>query len=43
MNVPGGDGNAYAAALVLVGLLLVINLAASLAASRFLKGSVVNV
>lgn len=43
MNVPGGDGNAYAAALVLLGLLLLINLAASLVAGRFLKGSVVNV
>lgn len=43
LNVPGGDGNAYASALVLVGLLLVINLAASLIAGRFLKGSVVNV
>lgn len=43
MNVPGGDGNAYASALVLVSLLLLINLAASLVAGRFLKGSVVNV
>lgn len=43
MNVPGGDGNAYASALVLVGLLLLINLVASLVAGRFLKGSVVNV
>jgi len=43
MNVPGGDGNAYASALVLVGLLLLINLTASLVAGRFLKGSVVNV
>lgn len=43
LNVPGGDANAYASALVLVGLLLVINLAASLVAGRFLKGSVVNV
>ncbi|MEO0514019.1 MAG: ABC transporter permease subunit, partial [Planctomycetota bacterium] len=43
MNVPGGDGNAYASALVLVGLLLFINLVASLVGARFLKGSVVNV
>lgn len=43
MNVPGGDGNAYASALVLVGLLLLINLVASLVGRRFLKGSVVNV
>ncbi len=43
MNVPGGDGNAYASALVLVGLLLFINLVASLVGTRFLKGSVVNV
>ncbi|MEO1237269.1 MAG: phosphate ABC transporter permease PstA [Planctomycetota bacterium] len=35
MNVPGGDGNAYASALVLLGLLLLINLSASLLASRF--------
>ncbi|MEM1109728.1 MAG: phosphate ABC transporter permease PstA [Planctomycetota bacterium] len=43
MNVPGGDGNAYASALVLAFLLLVINLAAALVGARFLKGSVVNV
>lgn len=43
MNVPGGDANAYASALVLVGLLLVINLAASVIGSRFLKSEVVNV
>jgi len=37
MNIPGGDGNAYASALVLVALLVVINLAASLAARRFMR------
>lgn len=36
MNVPGGDASAYAAALVLLALLLVINLAASLIARRYL-------
>ena len=36
MNVPGGDGNAYATALVLVTLLLVINGLASILAERWL-------
>jgi phosphate transport system permease protein len=36
MNVPGGEDNAYATALVLVGLLLLINLAAGQLAHRFL-------
>ena len=35
MNVHGGEGNAYAAALVLVGLLLAINLVASAISARF--------
>ncbi|MEM7409843.1 MAG: phosphate ABC transporter permease PstA [Myxococcota bacterium] len=35
MNVYGGEGNAYAAALVLVGLLLAINLVASAISARF--------
>ena len=43
MNVPGGDANAYTAALVLVGLLLIINLTASAIGARFLKAEVVNV
>ncbi len=43
MNVPGGDANAYASALTLVVLLLVINLAASLISSRFLRSGIVNV
>ena len=37
MNVPGGEGNAYAAALVLIALLLVINVLASRAASGLLR------
>ena len=36
MNVPGGDANAFTTALVLIGLLLGINLAASIIARRFL-------
>lgn len=36
MNVPGGDENAYATALVLLTLLLAINLAAVILADRFL-------
>ncbi|MGH8543540.1 MAG: phosphate ABC transporter permease PstA [Gammaproteobacteria bacterium] len=37
MNVPGGERNAYAVALVLIALLLVINLLASRAANRLLR------
>lgn len=37
MNVPGGDANAYASALVLVALLLVINSAASWTAEHWLR------
>ena len=40
MNVPGGDANAYASALVLLGLLLTINLTASLISSRFSRTGV---
>ena len=36
MNVAGGDANAYAAAVVLVGMLLVINGTASMLAERWL-------
>ncbi|MEM1180761.1 MAG: phosphate ABC transporter permease PstA [Acidobacteriota bacterium] len=35
MNVPGGEANAYASALVLVALLVVINTTASWASARF--------
>jgi len=37
MNVPGGDGNAYATSLVLVIQLLLINAAASFVANRWLR------
>ena len=37
MNVAGGDANAYASALVLISLLLIINGAASWIASRWLR------
>ncbi len=40
MNVPGGDGNAHATALVLVALLLVINGVASWLAERWLRRKV---
>lgn len=43
MNVPGGDDNAYASAVVLVSLLLLINLTASWIGRRFLRSAVVNV
>lgn len=43
MNVPGGDANAYASALVLLAALLLINLAASVIGSRFLHREIVNV
>ncbi len=36
MNVPGGDRNAYASTLVLIGLLLIINLLASVLTERWL-------
>ena len=42
MNIPGGTGNAYASALVLISLLLVINLAASGLSRRWLQRSLVN-
>ncbi len=38
INVPGGEGNAYATALVLVAILLVTNLAASFLGERWLRG-----
>ena len=38
MNIAGGDPNAYASALVLVALLLVINSAAAALTDRWLKG-----
>jgi len=41
MNVPGGDSNAYGAALVLVGLLLVINGTASWLADHWLHRRIV--
>lgn len=41
MNVPGGTANAYASALVLLGLLLVINAGASRLAHRWLGREVV--
>jgi phosphate transport system permease protein len=37
MNVSGGDGNAYATALILVGLLLLVNGLASWLANHFLR------
>ena len=37
LNVPGGEKNAYATALVLVGVLLVINLATNLLVERFVS------
>ena len=40
MNVPGGDANAYASALVLVALLFLINAAAASAAGRWLRRGV---
>lgn len=40
MNVPGGEPNAYASALVLVALLLVINAAATWATDRWLRHEV---
>jgi phosphate transport system permease protein len=40
MNVPGGDANAYASALVLVALLFLINAAAAAAAGRWLRRGV---
>lgn len=39
MNVSGGNANAYASALVLLSLLLIINLTASLVGSRWLRRS----
>ncbi len=37
MNIPGGTGNAYASALILISLLLLINLAASWLSWRWLQ------
>jgi phosphate transport system permease protein len=41
MNVTGGDGNAYASALVLIALLLVVNGLAALASERWLGRRIV--
>jgi phosphate transport system permease protein len=41
MNVPGGEPNAYASALVLVALLLIINGGASWTTDRWLRRSVI--
>jgi len=41
MNVPGGEDNAYATAIVLVALLALINFTTASAAKRFLKQKVV--
>ncbi len=43
MNVPGGDANAYASALVLVMLLLAINGTASWLGERFLRRRIVTI
>lgn len=40
MNVPGGEKNAYGTALVLVGLLLVVNLASTWLVDRFVSGRI---
>ncbi len=40
MNVPGGEANAYGTALVLVGLLLVINFVATHLVERFVSGRI---
>ena len=37
MNVPGGDRNAYASAMVLIGMLIMINACASWTANRWLR------
>jgi phosphate transport system permease protein len=37
MNVPGGNANAYASALVLVGLLFIINLVSFYIANHWLR------
>jgi len=37
MNIPGGTGNAYASALILISMLLIINLAASWLSRRWLQ------
>jgi len=42
MNIPGGNPRAYASALVLISLLLVINLAAAWVGRRFFRDSVVH-
>ena len=41
MNIPGGTGNAYASALILISLLLIINLAASWLSHRWLQRALV--
>jgi phosphate transport system permease protein len=43
MNVPGGDANAYASALVLVALLLAINGTASWLAEHWLHRRIVTI
>lgn len=40
MNVTGGDANAYATALVLIALLLLVNGTATLVGTRWLRGSI---
>ncbi len=40
MNVTGGDANAYATALVLISVLLLVNGAATLVGTRWLRGSI---
>jgi phosphate transport system permease protein len=40
MNVTGGDANAYATALVLIGVLLLVNGAATLVSTHWLRGSI---
>lgn len=41
MNVPGGDANAYASALVLMGILLALNGASSALSERWLRRRIV--
>ncbi|MFQ5425175.1 MAG: phosphate ABC transporter permease PstA [Phycisphaerae bacterium] len=43
MNVPGGDSNAYASALVLIALLLIINWTASWMSDRWLHRRIITV
>jgi len=43
MNVPGGDANAYASALVLIVILLIVNSVASWISDRWLHKRIINV